>query len=47
LHPLLASGERAGKGAVLLRDRLFTLPTHSRVGSRDQARLQDWLAASS
>jgi hypothetical protein len=47
LQPLLAPGERAGKGAVLLRDRLLTLPTHSRVGSRDQARLQDWLAASS
>jgi hypothetical protein len=47
LQPMLAAGEKAGKGSVLLRDRLFTLPTHSRVGSRDQARLQDWLATSS
>jgi dTDP-4-amino-4,6-dideoxygalactose transaminase len=47
LQPMLATGEKAGKGSVLLRDRLFTLPTHSRVGSTDQARLQDWLAASS
>ena len=47
LQPMLATGEKAGKGSVLLRDRLFTLPTHSRVGFRDQARLQDWLVASS
>jgi dTDP-4-amino-4,6-dideoxygalactose transaminase len=47
LQPILARGERAGKGSVELRDRLFTLPTHSRVGSRDRARLQNWLAASS
>jgi dTDP-4-amino-4,6-dideoxygalactose transaminase len=47
LQPMLAPGERAGKGSVQLRDRLFTLPTHSRVGSRDQARLENWLAASS
>jgi dTDP-4-amino-4,6-dideoxygalactose transaminase len=47
LQPMLATGEKAGKGSALLRDRLFTLPTHSRVGSRDQVRLQDWLAASS
>jgi perosamine synthetase len=47
LQPMLATGEKAGKGSALLRDRLFTLPTHSRVGFRDQARLQDWLVASS
>lgn len=47
LQPMLATGEKAGKGSVLLRDRLFTLPTHSRVGHRDQARLQDWLVAAS
>jgi dTDP-4-amino-4,6-dideoxygalactose transaminase len=47
LKPMLASRESAGKGSVLLRERLFTLPTHSRVASRDQARLQNWLAASS
>jgi hypothetical protein len=47
LQPMLAPGERAGKGSVQLRDRLFTLPTHSRVAARDQARLQDWLIASS
>jgi hypothetical protein len=47
LQPMLAPRESAGKGSVLLRDRLFTLPTHSRVGSRDQARLEEWLVASS
>ena len=47
LQPMLAAGEKAGKGSVLLRDRLFTLPTHSRVGFRDQARLQDWLVGPS
>lgn len=47
LRPVLVAGEKAGTGSVQLRDRLFTLPTHSRVGSRDQARLQDWLARSS
>ena len=47
LKPMLAPGERAGKGSVSLRDRLFTLPTHSRVGPRDQVRLHDWLVASS
>ena len=47
LQPMLATGEKAGKGSELLRDRLFTLPTHSRVGLRDQARLQDWIVAAS
>jgi perosamine synthetase len=45
LQPMLAPGEKAGSGSVLLRDRLFTLATHSRVGTRDLARLQKWLAA--
>jgi hypothetical protein len=45
LQVLLATGEKAGKGSVFLRDRLFTLPTHSRVGSRDETRLEDWLVA--
>lgn len=47
LKPMLAAGEKAGKGSILLRDRLFTLPTHSRVGCRDRDRLQAWLVASS
>ena len=32
-------------GARVLRDRLFTLPTHSRVAARDQTRLANWLAS--
>jgi len=47
LQPVLATREKAGKGSELLRDRLFTLPTHSRVGTRDLARLQDWLVTPS
>jgi len=35
LQPMLMPGERAGKGAEFLRDRLFTLPTHSRVTQSD------------
>lgn len=46
LRPLLAAGERAGKGSQLLRDRLFTLPTHSHVGRVDLSRLSEWLGAS-
>jgi perosamine synthetase len=45
LQSILAPGERAGKGAALLRDRLFTLPTHSHVADRDVGRLSDWLAS--
>ena len=45
LRPNLATGEEAGKGSVFLRDRLFTVPTHSRVGRGDLARLADWLGA--
>ena len=43
LWPLLLSGERAGKGSRLLRDGLFTIPTHSNVGASDLALLADWL----
>ncbi len=43
LQPMLVHGEMAGVGSILLRDRLFTLPTHSRVASRDLARLRDWI----
>jgi len=43
LQPLLLSNERAGSGSVQLRDRLFTVPTHSRVRDIDVARLVDWL----
>jgi len=43
LQPLLMPGERAGAGSKILRDRLFTLPTHSRVNSSDLARLEQWL----
>lgn len=45
LRPMLADREKAGAGSVLLRDRLFTLPTHSRVTSRDLATLGDWISA--
>lgn len=43
LQPLLMPGERAGKGAEFLRDRLFTLPTHSRVTQPDLERVAKWL----
>ncbi len=39
----LAAGEQAGHGARELRDRLLTVPTHSRVGPGDLARLEAWL----
>jgi hypothetical protein len=42
LQPLLLSGERAGKGSLFLRDRLFTMPTHSHVRQSDLARLGEW-----
>ena len=44
LLPMLVPGERAGTGSEILRDRLFTLPTHSRVNSADLTRLEKWLA---
>jgi hypothetical protein len=43
LSPQLLPGERAGKGSQLLRDRLFTVPTHAGVGESDLARLSEWL----
>jgi dTDP-4-amino-4,6-dideoxygalactose transaminase len=39
---ILAS-QRPLPGAATLRDRLFTLPTHSRVAARDLERLEQWL----
>lgn len=44
LRPILAPNESAGTGATELRDRLFTLPTHSRVLHGDLGRLSAWLA---
>jgi hypothetical protein len=46
LWPLLLSGERAGSGSHLLRDRVFTVPTHSHIGDSDLERLTDWLETS-
>jgi len=43
LRPILLEGERAGIGSEILRDTLFTLPTHSRVNRSDLARLGQWL----
>ena len=43
LRPLLLSGERAGKGSQFLRDRLFTVPTHSLFDRSDLAELAQWL----
>jgi dTDP-4-amino-4,6-dideoxygalactose transaminase len=45
LKPLLHHGERAGKGSQLLRDALFTVPTHSHVGASDMAGVIDWLGS--
>jgi perosamine synthetase len=45
LLPLLEPRERAGNGAAMLRERLFTVPTHSRVGGADIVRLGDWLSS--
>ncbi len=44
LRPLLAPGEQAGSGSEFLRDRLFTVPTHSRVAASDARRLLNWIA---
>jgi perosamine synthetase len=43
LQPVLMPGESAGKGSQMLRDSLFTLPTHSRVNTADLNRLEEWL----
>lgn len=45
LRPILAPLERAGKGAIQLRDRLFTLPTHSGVQRRDVSRIARWMVS--
>jgi hypothetical protein len=44
LQSRLAPREIAGKGSDFLRDRLFTLPTHSRLGREDISRLAEWAA---
>lgn len=41
---MLLAREESGKGACQLRDHLFTLPTHSRAGRRDTARIDRWLS---
>lgn len=43
LRPILLQGERAGTGSEILRDTLFTLPTHSRVNRSDLTRVAQWL----
>jgi hypothetical protein len=45
LQTRLAPGERAGLGALHLRDRLFTAPTHSRVSANDLSMLAEWATA--
>jgi perosamine synthetase len=45
LRALLLPGERAGKGSQFLRDRLFTVPTHSHVDQTLFAGLAEWLGA--
>ena len=42
LRALLLPGERAGKGSQFLRDRLFTVPTHSHVDQTFFAGLAEW-----
>lgn len=44
-RPLLLERPVTIHGARALRDRLFTVPTHSRVGPRDLDRLCQWLGA--
>jgi hypothetical protein len=41
---LLLTNEKAGAGSALLRDRLFTVPTHSRVRAVDVHRLIGWIS---
>lgn len=43
LRGLLLPGERAGKGSQFLRDRLFTVPTHTHVDQTFFAGLVAWL----
>jgi dTDP-4-amino-4,6-dideoxygalactose transaminase len=42
LRRSLAAREHAGPGSTFLRDRLFTLPTHSRVSEGDLSHLLRW-----
>jgi hypothetical protein len=42
---VLLAGEKAGHGAQRLRDRLFTLPVHSRMNAGDVRGVAAWLAA--
>lgn len=41
---LLLANEKSGAGSALLRDRLFTVPTHSRVRAVDVDRLIGWIS---
>jgi dTDP-4-amino-4,6-dideoxygalactose transaminase len=45
LESLLEPGECAGSGSCYIRDRLITLPTHSRVRSADVLRIAMWAKA--
>jgi perosamine synthetase len=45
LGSLLLAGERAGTGSRFLRDRLYTIPTHSAMGSAELAGLAGWFEA--
>jgi hypothetical protein len=45
LRALLLPGERAGKGSQFLRDRIFTVPTHSHVDQAFFVGLAEWLEA--
>lgn len=45
LQPVLVPGERAGSGSETLRDGLFTIPTHSRVGLPPHELMRGWLGA--
>jgi perosamine synthetase len=47
LRPMLLAGERAECGSIMLREGLFTLPTHSHVAATDLARIGQWLASGS
>jgi hypothetical protein len=41
---VLVDGERAGPGARVLADALYTAPTHGRLSAADGRRLERWLA---
>ena len=42
LQPVLLKAEKSGRGSERLRDRLFTVPTHSRMNNTDIDRLKNW-----